>query len=304
MQRKQLDDFEIFKSAKLLLQNQSDIQIANLQIWSSGQDFVVLRSKSSSRGEVALRIPRGRFIVDDNDDGLDSLELLKQELILANHAKTLGIPVARPFEILSFDDQSILISEFVEGDSSTVRNCELGEHIRRLHDGPSLVAWRPVNQVCGTLHESLALLLDRRFQVIERLTQRNFNRPALDALRRIANWEEAQESVLHMDARLANCIAREGKIAALVDWSNSLLGDPLLELARIDECANFDDQFRSGYGVAPSFARAPREVELVYRLYTTTVLAIVFLTDAFDKSQADHYLNRTYAYCDELTAMS
>ncbi len=47
-------------------------------------------------------------------------------------------------------------------------------------------------------------------------------------------------------------------------------------MARIEEYGYADADFLAGYGVRSWVDRLPRRVELLYRLYTATLLAVVF----------------------------
>ena len=47
----------------------------------------------------------------------------------------------------------------------------------------------------------------------------------------------AGTSLIHLDVRAPNLLVRDGTIRALIDWTNSMIGDPALELARIEHYA-------------------------------------------------------------------
>jgi aminoglycoside phosphotransferase (APT) family kinase protein len=80
-----------------------------------------------------------------------------------------------------------------------------------------------------------------------------------------------------MDMRPANLLTWRSEIKVVVDWTNALTGDPALELARIAEYGHLTDEFRAGYGPVTN---TPRDLELLYRLDTAVMLAVVFLSEA------------------------
>jgi aminoglycoside phosphotransferase (APT) family kinase protein len=98
----------------------------------------------------------------------------------------------------------------------------------------------------------------------------------------------AASSLLHLDLRAANLLVRRGGIRAVIDWSNSMVGDPALELARTAEYARLAENgldyadFVRGYTtVRPHPVRSAACWEL-YRLDAAAMLAVVFNSEAPD----------------------
>lgn len=100
-----------------------------------------------------------------------------------------------------------------------------------------------------------------------------------------------------MDMRPANLLTHRSAIAAVIDWSNALVGDPALELARIEEYGHLSSGFREGYGEA---VNAPRQIHLVYRLDTAIMLAVVFLSEAPNPGAARAQVDRVKELCARL----
>jgi hypothetical protein len=77
-------------------------------------------------------------------------------------------------------------------------------------------------------------------------------------------------------------------IAALLDWSNALCGDPVLELARLEEYARMPengidpDAVRAGYAAVHELPDLNTPTALLYRLDAAVMLALVFLSEAPD----------------------
>ena len=78
-------------------------------------------------------------------------------------------------------------------------------------------------------------------------------------------------------------LCRGGRLLALIDWSNALLGDPRLELARMSEYAQIEENevdeaaFAAGYRADGRDTAPDTVTDLVYRLDAAVMLALVFL---------------------------
>lgn len=97
-----------------------------------------------------------------------------------------------------------------------------------------------------------------------------------------------------MDLRGENILTRDGRPAALLDWSNALVGDPALDLARAAEYGSLTGPVLTAYGNPDVFSMHPRTPrEMVYRLDTAVMLSHVFLDGAPDNDKARHYIGRT-----------
>ena len=100
-----------------------------------------------------------------------------------------------------------------------------------------------------------------------------------------------------MDARSANLLVKNGQIVALIDWSNAMVSDPWLELCRIAEYGEVNSEFWKNYELAThdlaGRSRPDTAIEMLYRLYTATMMTIVFLSEAPDSSLGSRWFKRT-----------
>ncbi|MDA9475252.1 hypothetical protein XI03_12245 [Bradyrhizobium sp. CCBAU 65884] len=107
-----------------------------------------------------------------------------------------------------------------------------------------------------------------------------------------------------MDLRPANFLSRRGRLLGLIDWSNALTANALLELARVEEYGGLTDRFALGYGSTELQAELQRPLGLCCRLYTAAMLAIVFLSEAPDRSLATIKVKRLRDLLEQLRAVS
>jgi aminoglycoside phosphotransferase (APT) family kinase protein len=95
----------------------------------------------------------------------------------------------------------------------------------------------------------------------------------------------------------------DGSVRALLDWSNALVGDPALELARLTEFARLPENriditaVLRGYGESPNL-REP--AFLVYRLDAAVMLAVVFLCESPDEVRGAEWVGRMLELHEEL----
>ncbi len=105
-------------------------------------------------------------------------------------------------------------------------------------------------------------------------------------------------SLLHMDLRPANILVRSGRPAALLDWSNALVGEAALDLARAAEYGSLTAAALAAYGNQRAFSMTPRTPrQIVYRLDTAVMLSHVFINGAPNEGKARHYIQRTGSLC-------
>jgi aminoglycoside phosphotransferase (APT) family kinase protein len=260
-----------------------------------GLEFRVWRARHPEWGEVALRAPQHRFETNDNDPFVDTGALLRREALLYRHLGKTGFPVPRHFEILS-GEVDVAVSEFIETDGTQFRSFELGAAVARLHEPDLAIGLAEGHLACsfpGTITERLT----RRWAALRAVE------PRLPALPATAELEplipgRAADSLLHLDLRAANLLVRDGSIRAVIDWSNSMVGDPALELARAAEYARLPENgldysdFVHGYASVRPVPDRPAATWDLYRLDAAVMLAVVFTSEAPDPVRGRAMLDR------------
>lgn len=278
--------------------------VTGIEIAGAGLQSLVFRAESRAFGPIAIRTPIKRWITDDNDPCLDSRDLLRQEAALASHMLTFGVPVPR-VHALVIEDHGLdfLVSEYIAHDGTAYDSGQLGELVSLIHECP-LPDIRLVAQDGGSTEETIALRLSRRLGVVEAASGRRLNPPSLAESRTILKGLGHRRSVLHMDLRPENILTGDGSIVGLVDWDNALFGDPALELARMAEYGVLNRDFLDGYGGLNWETRLSRPLNLLLRLDTAAMLAIVFLSEAPNSRRARSAVKRVAFLCRALRGES
>lgn len=237
---------------------------------------------------IAFKVPMVRYIENDNDQGLDAFDLLRQEQSITSYLSRHGFPVPVPIALSvpqSKDRIGFLASQYIESDGSAPDSGALGHLLLRLHQVPP-PSFRPVAQRLETWEESIAFHIRNRSEVIETLSAISFPPTAPAQLTDILRSKQQKIALLHMDFRLENILCLAGRVKAVVDWSNSLVGPPDLELYRVAEYGLWNDAVQKQYGAGIEAEQEGDPLSLVYRLYTATMLAVVFLSEAPDPVRA------------------
>ena len=256
--------------------------------------MVVWQAKSLLHGDLAIRVPRQRFLKSENDGEIDSRTLLRQEAIIATHVAQLGIAtpeVIAVHETPLGDGIDFLAYEYIENDSDAPCEFELGELVRALHD------CRPPLTPCAmqgkSLADTIAERVVRRSEAIQRISGTILPTPSLDILYELLGRLDSRRlCLLHMDIRPGkNILTRRGAIVSVIDWANALIGPPGLELARIQEYGLLSPEFLQGYGeLEDSLEEAAM---IICRLDTAIMLAVVFLSEAPDRQRAEHFIEHS-----------
>ncbi len=282
---------ELQQSLVHLLQNQySNWKAMSVELAGSGLEMCVFRVETKAHGILAIRVPWERFSSNDNDMDVDARWLLEKEQLLSSLMYEHGLLVPKPIALHFGDDLDFLATEYVKNDSGDIDGEELGRLIRQVHEvpvpDPHPRIWQGV-----PLNEHISDRLIRRSQVVERLTGEKFLLPGEQEIMEVLQQGGSSESVIHMDIRPSNILTYDGKVVGLIDWSNSMFGHAALEIARIAEYGHLSDEFLKGYGLNP-FEHISKRLELLYRLDTATMLAVVFLSEAPDPELARQQIDR------------
>ncbi|MYT77474.1 MULTISPECIES: phosphotransferase [unclassified Streptomyces] len=262
-----------------------DLQLTGGELVGSGLEFQVWRMRHQQWGEVALRLPAQAVESNPNDPLVDTAELLRHEALVYMALGGRGIPLPRLYDLRHYE-VDVLVSEYVATDGSAWSSEELGRIVAGLHEAPVPVGIAPErseDMFRGTIAERVS----RRHSVLRDLAPELEPLPGVDMLA-AAVPEFGAGSLLHMDVRAANVLSTGGRVSAVIDWSNSMVGDPALELARIETNAMFPEngidhpEFLQGYRSVRPLPERSDACRSLYRLDAAVMLSIVFTCEAPD----------------------
>lgn len=279
-----------------------DLDLTGATLAGSGLEFQVWRMSHPRWGDVAVRVPARPVDSNANDPHVETAELLRHEAQVYRHLRPLGIPVPEVFDVLHYD-VDILVCEYVATDGSLLESGELGGILARLHGLPPPSPLSP-NRRAAAFRDTVAERVARRWSVLRQYDPDLPDSPGFDALAAVVP-EESAAGLLHLDVRSANTLVRAGRVRALVDWSNSMVGDPALELARVAENARLPDNridyaaLLRGYTAVRPVPERTEKCWTLYRLDAAVMLALVFTSEAPDPVWGPRMLRRVHTLARE-----
>lgn len=291
--------------SSILRDRYGHLGITGLREIGHGLDARVYRASSASLGDVAIRVPHSRYLNSGNETQLDTRRQLRQDFELSGHLRAHGLPVPAVFVLHRSDDTEadkagpdFTIGEYVPSDGGALPDEAFGRLIRAIHTVPAPPAGLVCMESCDDADQVLAQRIGERFAKLAAVTALDVSLPPVAALLAADRDPAAGRRLLHMDLRPENVLVRSGRPVALLDWSNALVGDPALDLARAAEYGVLTPAVLAAYGDPGGFTMspsAPRQV--VYRLDTAVMLSHVFLDGAPDPLKARHYTERVRSLC-------
>lgn len=275
------------------------LRVSAIRRIGQGMDVMVYYAYSQELGPLAIKLPYSRWVSSGNEPHLDTRMLLRQEAELSKHLRVSGLPTPEVFA-LHIDDDGVdfLIEEFITSDDSTLSERDFGRLIRSIHSIPvpamNLIAGKSV----GSIDELLADRIEERLRNLVEIVGLPDDIPDIGSALVADPRDDRPRSLLHMDLRPENILVRSGLAVAILDWSNALVGDSGLDLARAAEYGSLTAAALAAYGAGLNFRMIPETPrEIVYRLDTSVMLSHVFLSGAPDQAKARFYIDRTTSYC-------
>ncbi|QFZ19792.1 hypothetical protein EKG83_22265 [Saccharothrix syringae] len=276
--------------------------LTGLRRIGSGLEFTVHQARTAAGEPVVLRVSSGgRFQSNANDPLVDTRALLTWERQVTARLAAEGLPVAEPLELVPGTGSApdVLISRYVPDDGSRPDPVALGGLLARLHRVP-------VDGLRPPADGAVPARLVRRWRAAAEVAE--LPAPPPQDLLAALLADRTANSLLHLDVRRPNLRCADGAVTALLDWSNALVGDPVLELGRFEEFARLPDNgldaagTRAGYEAAGGHWPADDPALLVHRLDAAVMLAVVFLLEAPDRARAREAVRRLHEVHAELVA--
>ncbi|MCA0149693.1 phosphotransferase [Rossellomorea vietnamensis] len=279
------------KLERILKEEYAHWKIDNLTFAGNGLEQIVFKATTREYREVAIKVPWVRIFHRETEGPLDSRDILNQEFVLTKGISKY-IHVSFPIHLHHGKEIDFLITKFVESDDSKVTQFEKGRFLSELHRIPIDSEIELIQQRKNPFITYLSNRLENRKNEIEKATGITLNFPTKNEIMELLAERKYTPSLLHMDYRNENLLINKGKINALIDWSNALVGDPALEVCRTSEFDGVDAEFLEGYGDSNYLKQIPKQVEYLYRLDAAIMLTNVFLTSHPNKENAQNWLNR------------
>jgi aminoglycoside phosphotransferase (APT) family kinase protein len=275
------------------------LRITAIRHIGQGMDAMVYHAYSQELGQLAIKLPYSRWVSSGNESHLDTRMLLRQEAELSKHLRVSGLPTPEVF-VLHTDDDGVdfLIEEFITSDDSTLSEPDFGRLILSIHRIPVPAIDLVASKSARSIDEVLADRIEDRLGKLAEIVGLPDGIPDIGSALAADRRDDQLRSLLHMDLRAENILVRSSLAVAILDWSNALIGDPGLDLARAAEYGSLTEVALAAYGGEPGFRMIPETPrEIVYRLDTAVMLSHVFLNGAPDEAKARFYIDRTTNYC-------
>jgi aminoglycoside phosphotransferase (APT) family kinase protein len=272
----ELDDKRVLDDVISSLEKQLDT--TGLQKAGNGLEFCILRGELPS-GVIAIKVPRDRVFSNANDAYIDSRVLLDQEFAIMRHLKACGMTqVPEPISQLEAAGFGALVMPYVPSDGSKPDEYELGQLLAKIHTAQPPDLQLSAQEGCA-IPDLLEGRINRRWKELAAFVHDLPSLPQTGTIARALEEIAEVKQLLHMDFRAANLRTKKGRVLAVVDWSNALLGHPALELARVAETGETGKRFLEGYSSIAALPKVSPLAEIIFRLDTAIMLALVFLSE-------------------------
>jgi aminoglycoside phosphotransferase (APT) family kinase protein len=249
-----------------VLQNVLHWQIEELKFIDNGVNNAVFLIKEKNSGMLAIRTP---WRTEDNLNDINlSVRSLKKESVISDHCYKYKIPVPKVHKLYLSDEINFLVSDFVSGDNKEIPSFDIGQLTSKLHKIP-LDNLSIIGQHERPLTNIISHRITERVNTLRKLTNTNFVIPNSEELESILNTTQTENCLLHLDIRQPNLIGENGVIKGIIDWDNAFIGNPIMELMRISESKEInEEEFLKGYNDTEIIENTDR----VYNQFTDLIL--------------------------------
>ena len=285
---------------KHVLNHKLNWQIEEINLIGSGVINAVFLIHEKNLGRLAVRTPwrSEENMMDKNSSGIISL---KKEAVISEHCHKYHIPVPKIHQLYFSKEINFIVSDFVAGDGQDIPPYDIGELISKIHKIP-LHGLSIADQNEQSLSKIVSQRITERVDSLNKLINSNFIIPSLQELEEILNTAQTKNSLLHLDVRQPNLIGENGMIKAIIDWDNSFIGNPIMELMRIFETKELDEEdFIKGYKDVDIIQNTNAIIQCIYRLDTALMLSILFTSFINDSEKRNYYLKRVRNLTKEIT---
>lgn len=273
--------------------------IQTIDFIGNGVVNAVFLVNDNNLGKLAVRTPWNTENSMDNQVSNDVISL-KKEAEIAHHCYNYDIPVPKVHQMYLSEEINFLVSDFVSGNNGAISSLEIGQLVSKIHNVPT-ENLNIIDQGNLPLTSIISKrITERNLSLCKLINTRNILPDQME-LESVLNLAEPVKSLLHLDVRPPNMIAEKGKIQAIVDWDNAFIGHPIMELMRICESMELNvEDFLKGYDNYSIIENTEEVIQLIYRLDTALMLAILFVSIIKDTEKATYYINRVEFLCTKI----
>lgn len=287
------DSLYITELTAKVREQSSGFDFRTLEAVGWGVASIVYRGVTRDGEQVAVKVPRQRWRPSENDGLVDSRWYLRREMTIYEFVRSHGVPTPEVLHVeFGEDDFDYSICAFVETDETCPSGGELGDLLALIHDLPLSSDFR--RSVAGSsMAKVLAERLTRRVGTLYDLTGVRVQVPPATQVEALLSGR--CNALLHLDVRPENFLTRNGRCVAVIDWDNALIGDPALELVRMDifgDYAAIQSDALDRYDSIRGLPDPPEPVRDIYALDTAVMLAILFAATAPDEDRVAREMTR------------
>jgi hypothetical protein len=292
---------EVLRTSIQQILRQVDVRVEE---WRSGTDFWADLVYDGPELVGVARSARVERIETSYDGLVDFGDVLVKEALATDLLREFRVPVPQVLHLQRArfaEDVSWSLAQFIESDDGTDVSPDLrqlGRLTRRLHGIQPGSAWlRPSADWAGFFTRRLSRRLSAAARYADVPADAGFLERVNAAL---GTRDHLATSLLHMDLREENLCLRSGDIVGVLDLANCMVGDPLLELARIRAYGLLNHEFLDGYGFDRHFDEIEETLLDIYRLDTEALLVAVAVEELDDAEFQQQKIRQTQLLCDRL----
>jgi len=258
--------------------------LTDIETAGQGLECLVFKAQSATYNNVVLKIPRVKVYQNANDFSVEAKSLIQQELRIYELLQDGNVPVPKAYRYLEQDGYPAMLCEYVDDDGTCVTDEEMGRVAALIHATKGDDLGRMVAMETRDVFSTMEQRMQRRFGVLARTVS--------EASGWVHDWNHIHElfqglkrfpsSLLHMDFRDVNLRHNKGRISAVIDWTNALIGPAAIDIYRTLEFSQLGDGFIKGYTEIANFPLVTTQEECLLRLDAALVLALVFKVEAPD----------------------
>jgi thiamine kinase-like enzyme len=265
--------------------------LVSIRPFASGVENCVFIGQTLEWGKVVIRVPW--YTMSKNQTKrTSSREGLEKEYKLTMFCSHYQLPVPKIHLFHKGEEMDFIIQEYVPSDHDTDPPWnEIAKLVKELHkiEVPS--------NFLRDAHEVLSDRIIRNIHNFNSIFKQSILLPNKHELKKVLQSYPSQHKLLHMDIRPENILFKNQQVVGIFDWTNSLVGDPVLELMRIKEYGFLSNEFIGSYDqFEKEISRVPDMVRWLYQLDTSLMLTLLF-KELDEEAQGSHALKRfTHLY--------